>query len=103
MGASAVTQIGKLLVGTLYLSEYHAVRPFELIRNIGNLSPDVVRAVMEGDEVTLDAYRQALGEPLYAANLCLSLQTAVNHHTHRTLISWLASEGADALCHYRSD
>jgi hypothetical protein len=66
--------LGKSLVGTRYLTNLQRRRPMPLVRNAGNFSPQVTRAVLRGERPVLDVYRAALGEPLFAANLCASYE-----------------------------
>jgi hypothetical protein len=64
--------LDKAAVGTRYLTELYRCCPMPLVRHVGNFSPAVSHAILRGDRPLLDAYRAALREPLFAANLCAS-------------------------------
>jgi hypothetical protein len=66
--------LAKSIVGTQYLTALHRKRPLTLVRNVGNFSPHVVRAVIQAEQAVLDSYRACVGEPLFAANLCASYE-----------------------------
>jgi hypothetical protein len=66
--------LSRAAVGTDHLTELHRHRPFALVRHVGNLSPQLLRAIVDADERVLSCYRAGVGEPLLAANLCASFE-----------------------------
>lgn len=68
--------IGKLDIGTAFLSPLRQILPFPLLDTVGMLSPAFLTEVAVGRPQGLHAYMQALPAPLAAANLCASLQDA---------------------------
>jgi hypothetical protein len=68
----AVGPVAKAVAGTDLLTTVDRQRPFQLLHNIGNLSPHVLRAINTEDPRLLHEYFMTLGEPLYAANLSWS-------------------------------
>lgn len=67
-------QIGKLDVGTRFLSGLRAVLPFPLLENVGMLSPRMLQEIAQGPPQHLRRYAQGLRVPLACANLCASMQ-----------------------------
>ena len=67
-------QIGKLDVGTKFLSGLRAVLPYPLLENVGMLSPRMLQEIAHGQPLHLRRYAQGLLAPLACANLCGSLQ-----------------------------
>ena len=66
-------ELGKLDVGTLFLTQLRSVLPFRLLGNVGMFSPHTMQAIADGTEQYLRTYGQALKTPLACANLCGSL------------------------------
>ena len=67
-------QLGKLDVGTRFLSELRRILPFALLENVGLLTPTMMRELLQGPPLHLQAYAQSLRVPLACANLCGSFQ-----------------------------
>ena len=67
-------QIGKLDVGTKFLSGLRAVMPYPLLENVGMLSPRMLHEITVGEPVHLRRYAQGLPVPLACVNLCGSMQ-----------------------------
>jgi hypothetical protein len=67
-------QIGKLDVGTKFLTELRAVMPYPLLENVGMLSPRMLYEITGGEALHLRRYAQGLPVPLACANLCASMQ-----------------------------
>lgn len=65
--------IGKLDVGTNFLSKLRNILPFPLMENVGILSPALMREIILDEPVNLVEYAQCLNAPLAAVNLCASL------------------------------
>jgi hypothetical protein len=95
--------LGKAAVGTRYLTALHRRRPLPLVRHVGNLSPHVTRAVLRAERPILDGYRAALGEPLFAANLCASYEnvdyfgTSLRTADYERLVDMLLDSAGAAL------
>lgn len=66
-------QLGKLDVGTQFLTQLRGVLPFPLISNVGMFSPAVMADIADGADRCLSNYVQHLTSPLACANLCGSL------------------------------
>lgn len=64
----------KSAVSTTYLTVLDRTQPIAAVRHVGNFSPPVLRAVAQGTQGILGVYRESLGEPLFAANLCASFE-----------------------------
>jgi hypothetical protein len=68
-------RIGKLDVGTQFLSELRRILPFPLLENVGLLTPTMMQELLDGRaQPHLDVYARALRAPLACANLCGSFQ-----------------------------
>lgn len=67
-------RIGKLDVGTQFLSELRRILPFPLLENVGLLTPTMMQELLDGRAQHLDVYARALRAPLACANLCGSFQ-----------------------------
>jgi hypothetical protein len=65
--------IGKLDVGTEFLSKLRNILPFPLLKNVGMLSPAIMTSLASNNEHYPKIYAQHLTEPLACANLCGSL------------------------------
>ncbi|MCE4553795.1 hypothetical protein [Pelomonas cellulosilytica] len=66
--------IGKLDVGTDFLSALRQILPFPLLGNVGMLSPTHITEIAAGKPARVADYMRALPGPLACANLCGSLQ-----------------------------
>jgi hypothetical protein len=66
--------IGKLDVGTNFLSQLRQILPLPLLANVGMLSPIFMAELLAGRPVRLADYMKALPGPLASVNLCGSLQ-----------------------------
>lgn len=66
--------IGKLDVGTNFLSQLRHILPFALLDNVGMLSPAFMAEIVAGQPVGVATYMRALPGPLASVNLCGSLQ-----------------------------
>lgn len=67
-------RVGKLDVGTKFLSGLRAVMPFPLLENVGMLSPRMLQEITGGEPMHLRRYAQGLPVPLACVNLCGSMQ-----------------------------
>ncbi len=67
-------QLGKLDVGTLFLSQLGQILPFQVLTNVGLFSPDLMADMLRGADDSLRSYAARLNAPLACANLCTSLQ-----------------------------
>lgn len=67
-------QLGKLDVGTQFLSHLGQILPFQVLANVGMFNPVVMAAIVAQDSAMLQAYAEHLEAPLACANLCASLQ-----------------------------
>lgn len=67
-------QIGKLDVGTTFLSPLRQILPFPLLTQAGMLSPAFMAEIAGGPAAGVAEYMQALPGPLASVNLCGSLQ-----------------------------
>lgn len=65
--------LGKLDVGTGYLSRLHQRQPLPLLGNVGMLSPVLAMALAKGRHRALEHHGSRLDVPLACANLCASL------------------------------
>lgn len=65
--------LGKLDVGTRFLTQLRGVLPFPLIANVGMFSPAVMADIAGGEDQFLRHYARHLMSPLACANLCGSL------------------------------
>ena len=66
--------IGKLDVGTAFLSQLRQILPFPLLDNVGMLGPAFLAEIASGKLAGVAEYVQALPGPLASVNLCGSLQ-----------------------------
>lgn len=66
--------IGKLDVGTNFLSQLRQILPFPLLGNVGMLSPAFMAEIASGQLAGVAEYMRALPGPLASVNLCGSLQ-----------------------------
>ncbi|MCE9618528.1 MAG: hypothetical protein K8R92_01300 [Planctomycetes bacterium] len=67
-------EIGKLDVGTLFLTQLRNALPFPLLENVGMLSPALMTDIALDMPHRLIEYARHLSAPLACANLCGSLQ-----------------------------
>lgn len=72
--AHSKAALGKLDVGTDFLSKLRNILPFPLLENVGMLSPPLLQDIAQGESRFLQSYGQALGSAPACANLCASLQ-----------------------------
>lgn len=66
--------VGKLDVGTDFLTKLRNILPFALLENVGMLSPPLMQDIAHGTSGFLQTYAQALRAAPVCANLCASLQ-----------------------------
>lgn len=66
--------LGKLAVGTDFLSQLRHILPFPLIENAGMLSPALMKDIVHNEQHHLPTYAAELRAPLACANLCASLE-----------------------------
>jgi hypothetical protein len=84
----------RCFLGPTYLGARHSLEPLELIEHIGTLSPRVIHALTRRDMPVLDTYRRALGNGIYAANLCLSFEgRRVNGQSQSAVVADLVENG----------
>lgn len=72
-------EVGRLAVGTDFLTHLSMVVPMAVMNVVGVLSPPLLLDCASPDPAKLRAYRERVGVPLVAANLCSSLR----HSEHR--------------------
>ncbi len=72
-------QLGKLDVGTRFLSQLGQILPIPLLTNVGMFSPCLMRDIANGTETYLKGCAQHLPAPLACANLCASLLGIGSH------------------------
>lgn len=70
-------KIPHVLVGTTFLTALQKIYPFGQITNVGIISPALTYDLLTGSTAFLKKYRKWHGAPVYAVNLCGSMQ----HHT----------------------
>ena len=70
------TKLGKLDVGTAFLTQLRGILPFPLLMNVGSFGPAILADIAVGDGPRLRDYAEALPLPLACANLCASLAGA---------------------------
>ena len=81
-------------LGPTYLTARHSIEPLELIEHIGTLSPSVIHALIERDRPVLDTFRRALGNGIYAANLCMSMEGGrVSRQSQGDVVAYLVKNG----------
>lgn len=66
--------VGKLDVGTNFLSQLRQILPFPLLSNVGMLSPAFMAEIVAGQPAGVAEYVRALPGALASVNLCGSLQ-----------------------------
>lgn len=66
-------RLGKLDVGTAFLTGLGRILPIQLIANAGTFSPAIMCDIASGEDRFLPAYAAHLPAPLVCANLCHSL------------------------------
>jgi hypothetical protein len=66
-------QLGKLDIGTAFLTQLSHILPFPLLTNVGMFSPAIMADIAGGREQYLKNYAQRISAPLACANLCASL------------------------------
>ena len=74
--ADSKTSLGKLDVGTVFLTQLRAILPFELFLNVGTFGPAIVAELASGAGPHLREYAGALTHPLACGNFCASLAGA---------------------------
>lgn len=86
--AHAQPRLGKLDVGTRFLSDLRGILPFPLIEAVATLSPLLMLDLAHGESMHLDVLRRAQPQPAACANLCASLE------------NWAAGDRATAAAIY---
>lgn len=71
--AHAPQDIGPLTASTQFFTDLATIMPLRVLRNVGLLSPPVVRSLGGGGALAREWSRR-FGHPIGAANLCASLQ-----------------------------
>jgi hypothetical protein len=66
-------RIGKLDIGTIFLSQLRSILPYPLLENVGILGPELMREISLEQARQLIDYARCLKSPLACANLCASL------------------------------
>lgn len=77
--AYSKVQLGKMDVGTAFLSQLGAILPIPLFTNVGMFSPFMMGDIEAGTEQYLKCYAQHMAAPLACANLCGSLLGLASH------------------------
>ena len=72
--AHAMHEIGPLTASTLFFTDLATIMPLRVLRNVGLLSPPVVRDIARGGGAVSREWARQFGHPVGAANLCASLQ-----------------------------
>jgi len=72
--ARSKPQLGKLDIGTGFLTNLRAILPFPLLGNIGVFSPFIMAEIASGAGPYLPSYMRQVAAPLAGANLCSSLR-----------------------------
>jgi hypothetical protein len=67
------TQVRQFGTTTRLLTALHQGAPLPLLRDVGILSPPLMRGLLTGNATLLDDYAIAHGEPIHATNLTASL------------------------------
>jgi hypothetical protein len=67
-------EIGPLTASTQFFTELAHIMPLRVLRNVGLLSPPVVRDIGRGGGTITREWARQFGHPIGAANLCASLQ-----------------------------
>lgn len=89
--------IGKLDVGTHFLSKLRNILPFALMENVGILSPTLMKELVLNKPSVLTEYARQLGSPLACVNLCASLEgqdiqgVTANHLMYEQVVDVLLS------------
>ena len=73
IGKQKIT-IGKLDIGTNFLSKLRNILPFPLMENVGILSPALMREIVLEEPLGIIEYAQNLISPIACGNLCASLK-----------------------------
>jgi len=95
--------IGKLDVGTNFLSQLRQILPFPLLDNVGMLSPAFMAEIAAGQPAGVVEYMQALPGPVASVNLCGSLQgqriqgVVAEEALFETVVERLLGSGGSAL------
>ena len=66
--------VGKLDIGTRFLSSLRGILPFPLLENVGILNAALMNEFSSSELRLLREYARRLAEPLAAVNLCGSLE-----------------------------
>lgn len=72
--ARATPKLGKLDVGTQFLTRLRAILPFPLVRGVATVGPMLLRHIAHGEPRYLKAHAHAQGQPVVCANLCASME-----------------------------
>lgn len=95
--------IGKLDVGTIFLSRLRNILPFPLLENVGILSPTLMKEIVLNEPIVLVEYVNQLSAPLACVNLCASLSgqnvqgVTASHSLYSGVIEILLSGRGDAI------
>ena len=74
LSVHAPHEIGPLTASTHFFTELAAIMPLRVLRNVGLLSPPLVRDLAQGGGALTREWARRFGHPIAAANLCASLQ-----------------------------
>jgi hypothetical protein len=72
--ARASPRLGKLDVGTHFLTGLRAILPFPLVRGVATLGPMLLRNIARGESRDLEIHARAQGHRVVCANLCASME-----------------------------
>lgn len=87
--------IAPQFVGPKLLTSLNNIVGFQVVEDVGALSPLLASALLEGDDGVLDVLTRRADGPMYAANLCASLHPG--DHDMDALIDLLQSDFAHGL------
>jgi hypothetical protein len=87
-------------VGVWLLTGLERTLGFKLLRTIGMLSPDVMRAILVDDARILTRQMVEFVDPMFAANLCLALSSATSNDQMMRVMDLLEASAGQVLNKY---
>jgi hypothetical protein len=87
-------------VGGWMLTGLERTLDFALLRTIGMLSPHLIHAIVAGDTAVLQRHGMEFADPVYAANMCLSLETATSQQLMVAAMDLLEETRGEVLNRY---
>ena len=104
--ARASPMLGKLDVGTHFLTGLRTILPFPLVRGVATLGPMLLRHIARSESRYLEIYARAQGQPVVCANLCASMEgdgQIATRSTYDKVIERLLDSRGDVLNRYLAD